>query len=71
MLDLQYQYFTQIERLNENIQLNETLHSEIRNYEEENIPTDKRILGKRRMSCDQAIGMRIPKTFEEAEIADI
>lgn len=70
-MKLQYQYYVEVPRLSETMQLDDTLVSEIRKYEEANIPEPDRVISVRKGSVDMTIGHRIPKTYEEAEIEGI
>ena len=70
-MKLQHQYFLEIPRLNETVELDEGFASEIRNYEDVNIRETDRIIDYRKGSVDCAIEDRIPKTYEEAEIQGI
>ncbi len=68
----QYQYYTTIPRLFATVKVDESLASEMRSFEEENVPTDERVMKTfRKGSIDDVIGQRVPKLYEEADIQGI
>ena len=59
-------------RLFDAMKMDDSLASEIRTYEEENVPVEERIImGARKDSVNEPIGNRFPKLYEEADIQGI
>jgi len=67
----QYKYYMEKPEIMRHAKYNETLASEIRNYEEENVPTEERIFKNMMSSGKECTAMHLPKIDEESEIKDI
>ncbi len=68
----QYQYYVSIPRLFAKMKVDESLASEIRNFEEENVPAEERVVTTfRKGSANEVIGKRVSKFYEESDIQGI